>query len=292
MAAFSQAVYLKTDAGGLFWLVTPDAPMHRRAAQVNGGLPICSSSSRYCVQSNRATMGGALMVDLEHSEAWRAPQTAAMLTVPPSELSRRVQDLFYDLDLSNSAGFGAFIPHIMRLACTDFPLPGSACGNLVLERAEPFVLGAARACRDSDPDALCTNAVALIGLGGGLTPSGDDFAGGLLFCLKHLGLTALSKKLHDALTRPEFLGIATNEISAAILIDLVAGHAVAPLHETVNRLLLGEAKERIHPFVSQLTSLGHSTGWDLLAGVFTGLLAVRSLKHGLAVTGVTACTTA
>jgi hypothetical protein len=122
--------------------------------------------------------------------------------------------------------------------------------------------------------------VALIGLGGGLTPSGDDFVGGLLFCLDHMGQTSLAMKLIDAVKQPEFLSSATNEISAAILMDLARGHAVAPLHEFVNRLLMGESIASIHPFIPELTGLGHSTGWDLLAGVLTGLLAARGFEDG------------
>jgi hypothetical protein len=283
VAAFSKAVYLKRAAGDLFWIVTPDAPMHRRAAQVNGSFPKCSAGLPYCVQSNVLMIGRAPAVELEHSGAWCAPRIDARLTVAPSELSRRVQAFFHDLDLASSAGFGGFIPQIMGLSGPDFPQRGSFRRDLVLERAEPRLLEAAQACLRNDPDALCANAVALIGLGTGLTPSGDDFVGGLLFCLKHLGETRLAAKLIEVVTRAEFLGSATNEISAAILLDLAAGHAVAPVHEIVNRLLMGETHERIHSSVSELTRIGHSTGWDLLAGVLTGLLAVRSPEGSVAV---------
>ena len=64
----------------------------------------------------------------------------------------------------------------------------------------------------------------------------------------------------------------THLISFTLLKDLASGYAIAPLHRILNRLLSGESLESIYPSVSQLTQVGHSTGWDWLAGLLTGLL--------------------
>ena len=54
--------------------------------------------------------------------------------------------------------------------------------------------------------------------------------------------------------------------------DLASGQAIEPLHHISNNLLTGEFFKSIDPFMAQLTRVGHSTGWDLLAGLLTGLL--------------------
>jgi hypothetical protein len=64
----------------------------------------------------------------------------------------------------------------------------------------------------------------------------------------------------------------THTISFTLMNDLAEGHAIAPLHQIINGLLCGVSAERIYPFVSQLTRIGHSTGWDLLTGLLVGLL--------------------
>ena len=203
----SKAVYLRTETGDLFWLVTPDAPMHRRAARSNGRLPKCSPGSPYSVQDKDVIIGRTVAFDVEHADVWRAPRIEARLTVTASELSNHVQAFFHELDLSHSTGFGAVIPQIMSLSGADFPQRGPFRDDLVLDSAQPRLLEAARACLHNAPDSLCASAIALIGLGGGLTPSGDDFVGGLLFCLKHLGQTRLAAKLIEVVTRAEFLAL-------------------------------------------------------------------------------------
>jgi hypothetical protein len=70
----------------------------------------------------------------------------------------------------------------------------------------------------------------------------------------------------------ESYGSQTHLISFTLLNDLADGHAIAPLHEIINGLFSGESFESLYPFVSELASVGHSTGWDLLTGLLTGLL--------------------
>jgi hypothetical protein len=52
---------------------------------------------------------------------------------------------------------------------------------------------------------------------------------------------------------------------------LTDGRAVEPLHELIRFILSDRAPEGIRPALS-LTEIGHSTGWDLVTGMLTGLL--------------------
>ena len=166
--------------------------------------------------------------------------------------------------------------HSFRTSClsrTNESLdPAAAFTDPVLRFAYPFVLDMARACLDRQPLRISKNADALIGLGAGLTPSGDDFLGGLLFAVAILQDTYPDLNFMNFSIPLEEYHSRTHLISFTLLKDLAGGQAVAPLHNIVNGLLTGASLESIYPFSSQLTSIGHSTGWDLLTGLLTGLL--------------------
>lgn len=109
---------------------------------------------------------------------------------------------------------------------------------------------------------LADEAQTLIGLGPGLTPSGDDFLGGMLLALRACGRGAHADSLWRWL-KPR-LAQRTSPISAAHLGAAAAGEAHEALHDCLDRLFLNrdgwdEALERID-------AVGHCSGWDGLAG--------------------------
>jgi hypothetical protein len=130
-----------------------------------------------------------------------------------------------------------------------------------------------RACLDHQPSRICSFADKFIGLGAGLTPSGDDFLGGMFFAIHQLRAAYPDNDFVDYAIPLEPYRSRTHVISYTLLDDLANGYAVAPLHQFINGLLSGDSFENIDPFVLQLTSMGHSTGWDLLTGLLVGLLA-------------------
>jgi hypothetical protein len=113
--------------------------------------------------------------------------------------------------------------------------------------------------------------VALIGLGPGLTPSGDDLIGGALVALASLSRLAT----RDALWRVcrAHLG-RTNEISAAHLRSAALGYAAAPLHEAIHAVIAGQV-DRIKPALAALSRIGHSSGLDAFAGALMVLRAAE-----------------
>ena len=105
---------------------------------------------------------------------------------------------------------------------------------------------------------------ALIGLGPGLTPSGDDFLGGVLVALHHLGASDVAGYLAEkVLSRAERR---TNEISYAHLAAAAEGEGLAPLHAVLSSLCAPGAP-RLGQSLSDVDAIGHSSGWDALAGV-------------------------
>lgn len=111
-------------------------------------------------------------------------------------------------------------------------------------------------------NALEEEAATLIGLGPGLTPSGDDYLGGVLIALHHLGrkpqAQSLWRWLQPRLPR-------TNALSAAHLAAAAAGEGHEALHHCLAALCTTAPDWR--NALERLDKVGHCSGWDALAGV-------------------------
>ena len=103
-------------------------------------------------------------------------------------------------------------------------------------------------------NAIVEEAQQLIGLGPGLTPSGDDYLGGMLVALRRTGRTMQAEGLWRWL-QPR-LRERTSAISAAHLTAAAAGEG----HEALHSVLDGELN------LDALDAVGHTSGWDALAG--------------------------
>ncbi|OFW66933.1 MAG: hypothetical protein A2Z12_01195 [Actinobacteria bacterium RBG_16_68_21] len=116
-----------------------------------------------------------------------------------------------------------------------------------------------------------------MGLGEGLTPSGDDYVGGVLFGLAMLqeAGTPLTWCSSEVLT--SFIQASqarTNRISAALLGDHATGHAAETLHRFAVAFLMGLPGQAAYRAADDLIQMGHSTGWDLLTGAWTAMALV------------------
>lgn len=150
---------------------------------------------------------------------------------------------------------------------------------MLVNRELAFPLNHAKPRFDAVRDALQTKqvktfeaaALRVIGLGNGLTPSGDDFLGGIFFALAHrphpkwlLGLPALKANLHKAC---EAL---TNPISAALLADNMAGTSFGELHDMLDALESNDSRF-IAAARDALLDVGSSSGADMLTGLLLAL---------------------
>ena len=280
LAAFSRAVYLLTNAGELLWIVTEEASMHRRCVQISSPLPGLAAGSPFHVQDQRLMIDSTFVFDMEDAHVWHAPHLNTRQVLEITELSTRVQTLYSNLDISQAKGFGNLIPNILSLSQNESinPLPEFADSILVF--ANPIVTEMAYACLEHQSSRISKNMDALIGLGAGLTPSGDDFLGGLLFAIKNIQTVYLDLNFDCAISIEPY-GSQTNLISFTLLRDLASGYAVAPLHTVINGLFSIENFEHIYPSVSQLTQIGHSTGWDMLTGLLVGLLITYRSNYSI-----------
>jgi hypothetical protein len=105
---------------------------------------------------------------------------------------------------------------------------------------------------------------ALVGLGPGLTPSGDDFLAGALVALHGLGASGLAARLAVPILACAERG--TNEISRAHLATAAGGEGTAALHGLLTSLCT-PGTPGMRDWVSAIETIGHSSGWDAVAGI-------------------------
>lgn len=247
LAPLTASIYL--DAGGeIVWLGRRDSLRHPRAMQA---------------ASEPRIDGQTLRLDVDGLAPWRAPRAPhADATV----LRSAACDL---LVLLRRPGADRVVPQglgsLLAGVRPDFPL----------DRAVDRVAEIAAACDRGDARCAMIAADPLLGLGPGLTPSGDDFVGGVLFA-RHAVEPPASAWAQAASTIVARAHGRTHPISAALLEDLAAGEGHEPLHDVIDALARG-AIEDAWRAVHQLGRLGHSSGWDMLAGVMVGLAGAAAL---------------
>ncbi|WP_433240419.1 DUF2877 domain-containing protein [Streptosporangium sp. CA-135522] len=127
-----------------------------------------------------------------------------------------------------------------------------------------------------------TAAEQLVGLGPGLTPSGDDMLAGTLVALRHLGAAA---GVERAVWLADWLAAAvtfdargrTTPISATLLHCAARGEASGEVLAVLRGLA---GRQALEPALHRLLRLGHTSGADLAWGLRIGLAAVVDLGGG------------
>jgi hypothetical protein len=158
---------------------------------------------------------------------------------------------------------------LRRAAASRIPDAGLGClvvgaNNALSSHAQPAIeaLGAWLA-----GNTLSREAEGLIGLGPGLTPSGDDYLAGMLVALRAFGRPTQADSLWRWLA-PRLPG-RTSAISVAHLAAASAGEAHEALHACLENLAGGSGDWG--GLLKKIDSVGHCSGWDGLAGALAVL---------------------
>ena len=146
-------------------------------------------------------------------------------------------------------------------------VPAEGLGPLLLGGSNPLIEHARPALRALDewlprggpPAAEISR---LIGLGPGLTPSGDDYLGGVLLALRAFHENEKAELLWNWLAPRLIEG--TSALSAAHLAAAASGRGSNALLQCID--LLFEEKPDAARRLRALGAVGHCSGWDSLAG--------------------------
>jgi len=104
----------------------------------------------------------------------------------------------------------------------------------------------------------------LIGVGPGLTPSGDDFIGGMMVALHGLGELEVCRQLWAPTRR--CATEAGNPIAMAHLEAAAEGLASAGIHRAMAIIMAGGTGVTAET-LDNIDRIGHTSGWDAMAGI-------------------------
>jgi hypothetical protein len=277
-ASLSGGIYFLTDDQEFFWVSTDQYPMHRRCVRT-AFLP-----ARHRAQPGQRfrtepplILGDSFAVDLRGAKEWNpSPIVPDPETLLASIKERCKQLIGFMQSLNSGDGLSQALPSLW--AAEEEEIAPDQTTYFFSRLLRPvFEIG--KACRRRDPADILEKGKELIGLGPGLTPSGDDFMGGLLFSAFFLKKSYPEFFFWDQNRVTDFIAGArsrTHPISHAFLSDFAAGHAPAPLYEVMGYLLQGRDFERAVSAMVEFLRFGHSSGADMLAGMMTGMLLVSS----------------
>jgi|tagenome__1003787_1003787.scaffolds.fasta_scaffold20879952_2 hypothetical protein len=218
-------------------------------------------SAAVCDQ--RIMIGDSICLALDQTESWRSPRWP----ICPSPI--RLIDTC--LALARRAAIEAPEESLARHVCGMpgtlrplAPLARIACPRIaIFERWLSGVLDTGHAGVTAIEEAV----QGLVGLGPGLTPSGDDFLMGALALLDAIderhAHAALARAMSDPLLK------LTTPLSACFLRAAAAGHVGEALHGAVSSVLMGDVESA----AAAARKIGHSSGWDMMVGIIVTLAA-------------------
>jgi len=277
LAVLSSAVYFVGGDGEILWLSRKDLAMHRRCILASFGPRSICPGQNFFVQGPFLRISEGVTLHLDSATEWKPPAVVPKYAKPLNVLHSCTRQLLEAvMTLGNAKGLGQMIPFISSLL--DGNKQAISNTDPLLAKARNSILDLATACLTFDVTQVARRGRELVGLGPGLTPSGDDFLGGLLFAAHSLK-TAYPRHFHwEEAPVTELIDWArtqTHPISHTILKDHAFGHGPKPLHDVVMSLLNGQGLSRTMEGTERLLGIGETSGWDILAGMLTGMLLVE-----------------
>lgn len=300
IARFTRSCYVESAGGGL--ICVADHRLGEGPLTLSVDLPPGSTMcGLHIFAGTRLTREGAgfrlgdLLLCTRDMTRWTPPPITSL--APTVKIHRRLKGLIDRLQgYVPCQGLAALVPHAGTLAQGKLPATGPAGALEELAMARVAQLCSGVLARDAR---LVDGAVGgLVGLGPGLTPSGDDLLGGLMLALaitlKGRGLPGdgqlecggdaplarIVTALAASITVSGKNG--TNRISAALLQQAVAGKGNAAQHRLLSSLLgPGRGSDVAHAAL-HLTRTGHTSGWDSLAGLLVGVRLGLGLRGSAA----------
>ncbi len=226
-----------------------------------GGLP---AESKAVTSAGRLTIASAFTIDLVTAQPWAPP---AWTAVTGEAIARGVAEVMrLAPTMVPDDGLAALVlapAHRATRTAT-----GEAASGLVAELTRVLTVDLKRGAWSND---ALRAATLLVGLGPGLTPSGDDLLGGMMLALSALGRDEMRDALWHAIGAE--LDELTVPISAMHLSAAADGLGAQAMHEMIGAVIEGNAA-RIAALLPTMSTIGATSGWDAIAGVLLVLGAV------------------
>ena len=213
--------------------------------------------------AGQLTLGGDLVLATDRAIEWMPPPFA---TTTAAQTAKGLDTLQRHMTSRVPADGVAAVLFAPSSKPAKTPTAMAATGlitTLATSTAAAFASGA------WSEDALRA-AILLVGLGPGLTPSGDDLLGGFMLALTARGHQSLRDALWRAISTE--LDDLTVPVSAMHLSAAADGMAAEAVHLLINAVLTGDAGA-IPARLNAVLAIGATSGADAVAGIVMGLQA-------------------
>ena len=129
------------------------------------------------------------------------------------------------------------------------------------------------AIRDTDARMLHEGSIQLVGLGIGLTPSGDDILAGLFAALIITSKAAYGNWLLETLEKllPQIEGL-TNDISINYFKGVSQGYFPERVSNLISAMITSKSFAAVQPALQDMLNWGHTSGYEITLGMVIGLL--------------------
>jgi hypothetical protein len=239
-----------------------------REASLAGVIKSLRIGDRAAVENKSLRAGSALVLSLESAKEWRPAL--------PRDWNRD----------SIERGLAK-----LRAATNSRALPREGLAALLADSSTQLnAVAAAAQAPIGDLQSMLRKAIAgnrdsldaakllpLIGLGPGLTPSGDDTIGGALITLHVLGEDKVRDRLWHELA--PHARAATGDISFAHLSAAAEGFGHEAVHRLINNVM--EGGEDLPGALDAVHAIGHTSGWDAILGLAIALDAWLEVQKAL-----------
>ncbi|HVF99062.1 MAG TPA: DUF2877 domain-containing protein [Chloroflexia bacterium] len=286
LAVLGKAVYMRSDEGYIAGIAGPlaeDGPFTLRVANIDLLVQLLKG------REDTPFAGTSALIELEdiaRLELGRARQWQPRLPATMAGVAERIKAVRVLVGLLGGSwcdiGLCGLAAHLYG-AQRSLPLPTevpllrttSTVSYTVSRKLTRKVTEFQAAATELEPQGAANALVGLLGLGAGLTPSGDDVVAGILASLvwqARLGAVPpqFAQQMVDAMRRAA--PSRTNDISVCLLWHAGHGLLYAPAMELGEAMLRGYVVS-IGSQVQRLLSIGHSSGADMAVGLLAGVVA-------------------
>ncbi|MHA1151182.1 MAG: oxamate carbamoyltransferase subunit AllH family protein [Alphaproteobacteria bacterium] len=266
-AVFARSIYLRTSRG---WACAGPPGLGSGPLNLLCDLPVTMDwaarglrpGAEIGIGEKTIDLGRGLVLALDGARVWRPAPSGPWSRESLGEGLRALDRL--TAAVLPTAGLASFLRSGGTAASAEARM---AAPNVAILHAW---LQSAPGSNTSPPHSVLKAAMGLLGLGPGLTPSGDDYLGGLLIALRLLNRGALAARLWTGLEAAA--ARRSVELSVAHLRAAAAGRGSAALHAALNVLVAGRTGH-LPAVLKRIEAIGHTSGWDALAGAVTALRA-------------------
>jgi hypothetical protein len=285
LAVLSNAVYLRSEGGhiaGIAGQAAEDGPFTLRVGKIGLLLQQLKGRENAAFASTQSFIEvvGIARLELDRARQWRGrlPTTIAAVNERVGAV-RVLLGLLEGSRCGQPCGLASYLygAHRSLPLLREVPLlrTNSATGDTLMRRLADRLTGFQEAASELDVAAALEALVSLLGLGIGLTPSGDDIVAGILASL--MWQARLGAVPDDFVQRLVQAGRnaapgRTNDISVRLLWHAGNGLLYAPAME-LGAALLGGYVTSLAASARRLLSIGHSSGADMVTGLLAGIVA-------------------